>query len=448
MLSASRRSESDVAVLYRGRSFGIPHFGLSALWGGGFLAAFFTMNLPLFPGLGGEYQPILFVLLVLLALIVTGNIRREVALPVFGLALSLLGVSLWHAIQQSLNVIDLIRCSVGLLFVLGAPALIAQVPLGAFRLIVWVHVLFAIFGLIYPEGAAGVVTALGLRGALYYGGWNAFFASEPSYAALNLAAVIAIATLKASMEETREKRDWVPLMGAIVILLTQSVTGLMIAAILIWAWAGAKIKFSFFRFVLIASFGFVLLLTALQWEYVDAVMDSRIGNALEAGAAVFKEGSLLPFFLLEPSGAWRLLSNLTGLSVAFHYFLGIGSLALQNVVTETAPTAIANFILSSELYDLLGGEFNAQIPLANYAVFGGLLPSVGLLLLSSFAMRRAVRFNTTTGSRLFVVIYILIGLLWQGALTAPGWWLLMGYALAMGKKSPKRPNSQTTLKGG
>lgn len=414
-------------------------FNASTLWGAGFVAAFFTMHLPLLPFFGGEYQPLLFIFLVLLVLMVTGNIGREVVFPVFGLMFTLFGVSLWHAIQGSLDIISLIRCSIGLLFVIGAPALIAQVPFGAFRLIVWIHFLFAIFGLLYAEGAAAIVNALGLRGSSYYDGWNAFFASEPSYAALNLAAVIAVTKLKVSVEGQSKEGDWLFLMGIFVLLLTNSLTGLVFAILMIWSWIRKATKNVVKSFLIVIT-GFAVLAIL----YAEEMANSRMGGVEEAIEAALNTGSLLPFLFIDESGSWRILVNIGGVLSSFFYPLGTGSVELQNVIFDVIPGDLFDYMLRSTVYQRAIYGFNAQVPLGNYAVFGGLLPLTALLFIVWSAIRSVIRYCDKE-ARFFVVCYLLIGLLWQSALTAPGWWLILGYALIIKKTLPKKLNSQATL---
>lgn len=436
-LNTSSLPVEDPPTLFLKHHIHSSTVNLSLLWGGGFLVAFFTMNLSLIPALGGEYQPILFVMLLILALKESGKVHRDLFLPVLALTLTLMGISAWHVINQSFDLNSFIRCSVGLFFVLAAPELMKQIPIWALRGVIWIHFLFAILGLIYPAGAVGIVAALGLRGINYYDGWNAFFASEPSYAAINLVGVIALFRLKVGVKDQSKKNNWILVMGIFILILTKSITGLIFTTVLICSLAntiGITKKIGLVKLLLVSSIVLGVLSVLLLMIYSDGKAGSRINEFSGSIVEIFKNRSFMYFFLMEPSGAWRLLANMGGFLSAFYHPLGIGSLSLQNVIFEVAPENLIDFIRHS-LQFASTDDFSAQIPLSNYGLFGGFLPLIGLALLSYLAIHRTAKCNINSGSRFLVISYIFIGLLWQCALTAPGWWFVLGYAITMGKAS-------------
>jgi hypothetical protein len=404
------------------------HFSFdSAFWGLGFIVAYFTVHIRIVPGLPGEYQPVAMLFLGLFALLV-----RPVSSPgffswglLFGLALLIPLV--WHIDRGTLQITALVRCFAGLAFLSCAPALIAMVPLQAFNAIILIHASFAVWGLIWPAPLVAVLGHLGLRGVDYYDGWNAYLASEPSYAVLDLAGIVALIQFRRHTSSIQARCDWMLVIAAFVMLMSRSVTGVGFALIFV---IGFVINYlSLRRLVRLVASGLIVLFTSLVFlRYSPDLEGSRLHAALVAVSEAWDAQSVTLLFSMEPSGAWRFLTNLTGFMACWYYPLGIGSLDLQNVILQIVPAELAELIAISMSYSGAQTAFNAQVPIANIALFGGGLPVAALLAIFAVAITRVFRMPSRTGIWL-VMCYVLVAFLWQSSLTAPGLWLVLGGAL-------------------
>lgn len=406
----------------------VPVDCTQAYWSLAFALAFITMNVPLLPGLGGEYQPLLFALLAVVALARVPVIERSLLFHTLLLSGSLLLMALWHALSQTLDQISFVRCNVGVVFLICAGPLLMRLTAQGLVALIWGHIIFALLGLALPDAAKSIVGVLGLRGLDYYEGWNAFTASEPSYAALNISALTALLMVKDGSSSIVPRRTATILGVALVLICTKSVTGLALAILHL-----APLLFSMLRKLLAHRLLVILALMVLVTFIVASLRTgvvgdenmSRVGNAIATVFEVFRAGSLLPFFLIEPSGAWRLLTNFGGVMTAFNFPAGTGALSLHEVIFSVLPSQYAEFVESSSVFVVLDGEFAAQTPLANIAVFGGLLPTVVLLALGFRAVKHSLS-AISLEAKVIVAGYLLVGLFWQGTLTAPGWWLVVG----------------------
>jgi hypothetical protein len=407
------------------------HLG-ELFWGLGFLAAFFTIHVKLLPGITGEYQPFGMLLIGLLAVAARPRLS-----PRFGVALMAFAVALavpvcWHLSKGSLDRSALIRCVAGLAFLGCAPATLAVVPLWAFRAVIGIHVAMAVCGLLWPAPLVALITFLGIRGADYYGGWNAYLASEPSYAVLNLCGVMVLQLLKQAACGSRPAPGWL-LVAAAVLMLTKAVTGFAFGLMFL---AGFALHFLDVRRLLRLAgvLAIAAILTILVFKKTSRLEGTRLNAAFLAVVEAVEERSVERLLSLESSGAWRFFANYGGIRAGFVYPMGIGNIGLHNVMFDVVPPDWVRIIEVSLRYSGFEDNFNAQVPLANIALFGGLLPAAVLLTLFGFALWRAFQLLDKS-ARWVVVCYLLVGLLWQSALTAPGLWLALGAALI----TPVRP---------
>lgn len=409
------------------------------LWGTGFILAFLTMHARILAALSAEYQPIFFLLLILLALISVAKIPKNTVFLFLGFYAVFLFASLEHALADSLNVLDLLRCLVGPIFFLGASALMRKTPIGAFKAIIWMHVLLAIMGLIYPSSAIYLPSSMGVRYAMQ-GHWNGFFASEPSQAAMDIAAIIALAKLKSAASPMQDTIGWVSAMGFVILVSTMSVTGLVFAVALGAAWLTGKKKISLYKFFVLLSVIVTAFLALAGLLYNDGILAlRRINNINEAASRALTQSSFAVLFYIDPSSGWRFFTNVGGVSVALHYPMGIGQLDFEPLILDVVPHPLVYIIQHNPQYEGNELPIYAAAPLENYAIFGGIMPSL-LLLLLTFTTIRRIRHNKRIKEPVFVIFVLLIGLIWQGALAAPGWWLLLGYAYAKGKAADVRDN--------
>ena len=402
------------------------------LWGIGFVVAFLTMHARIFTSFSAEYQPILFLLLVFLALISAARIPQDTILPFLGFFTVFLVASFGHALTDSLNTLDLMRCLIGPVFFCGASVLMRKIPIGTFKFIIWIHVVLAVMGLIYPRSATFLPSLMGVRYAML-GKWNGFFASEPSQAAMDIAAIIALSKLKSETSSMPDKLDWMLAMSIIIFVSTMSVTGLVFAVALGAAWATGRKTISLLKFIFVLSVVVTALLVFAGILYTNGILAlERINNIDVAASKAFTQTSFTVLFYIDPSSAWRFFTNVGGLSVALHHPIGIGQLDIKSLLLDVVPHPLVYIIQHNPLYEAYELPIYAAAPLENFAIFGGILPSFFLLLLTFNTIRR-ITHNERIKEPFFIIFVLLVGLIWQGALAAPGWWLLLGYAYVKGK---------------
>jgi hypothetical protein len=398
---------------------------IRALLGLLFVAAFFTLHIRLFP-LDAEYQPVLFLLLgIVVAIAGLQGISILNPLLVVG---GLMAAGVWHAAHGALDIEALVRCMIGPFFAGIGPLLVRYIPREAFAALVYVHVLIAVGGIFATDQTVDILMRFGLRGAQY--GWNTFMASEPSYAALNLVYVVALFALK----DQRILSGHLGMLSALILLATTSITGMVFGSLLLAIWVLADWKGISGISKLV---GLVVVLVAL------AFLPLGIGEKLQQVGARLGviSGSLVSLDVLglfggEPSGAWRILTNgLAAVGIAYAP-IGTGGLGLETVFQmplEGTSSALIGVILASEVFVGLQTDFIAATPLFNYATFGGLLATIPLLVYVIAAVYRVSRATVDVPCKLLFVFSVLCGLVWQSALTSPGWWLVVGAGAAFGR---------------
>lgn len=413
---------------------------VAAIFDLGFLLAFLTLNISLIPGLSGEYQPIIFLIISLCAVFLVENAGKSLWLIFLGIIFSLVLSTLigYAAETQSANAT--VRCLIGPVFILCSYPLLSLISVRVLKLVIWVHLVFAGFGLVIPNVVINVIGALGLRGVNYYDGWNAFFSSEPSYAAINLAAIIAIMMIKtADVSKVMDSKNhdsirFYTLAAAVIMLLTKSVTGVFFAFLLFWVLfkrggnGNAKANAMARLLVILVCVGVCLA----YWFGKDE--KNRVTRFLDVLFSDSLDGSLFNVLSTEQSGAWRLIANIAGFSTVVKYPFGLADVSLYGRINELLPTYFADLAEKSNVYLSASGEIYPQTVVASYAMYGGVPALLILSLIVLYSTYSAVlRFDA--GSKVYLVFYILIGVLWQSALTAPGWWLVIGYLFASKNRS-------------
>lgn len=403
-----------------------------ALFDVGFVVAFLTLNISLIPGLSGEYQPIIFLVGAICALGLFGAENQQSYIVFIGFLLSITLSTVLGFLYKTESLNSLIRCLVGPVFFLAAYPLLNVISIRVLKLIIWIHLIFAFIGLTVPNVLISFVSSIGLRGVTYYDGWNAFFASEPSYAAINLAAIVAIMILKTSSVINKGFKN--PLgssrfyiaASAVIMLITKSVTGVFFSGLLFLALFKKKRQEGSKHFDLgkIVAVIICVVLGLIIW-----FTQGEKNRVARFFAIVFSESEDSSFFDIlsaEQSGAWRLIANIAGISSIFTYPFGLADVNLQGRIGELLPPYFADLAEKSSVYLSSVGDIYPQTVVANYAMYGG-FPAAGIVFAVAVVGSYEAIKKLEGEFRLYVVLYIVIGIVWQSALTAPGWWLVVGY---------------------
>jgi hypothetical protein len=402
-----------------------------------FVLGFLTLHIRLIPIPAGEYQPVLFLVLVAAVLV---NTRQRLPLqPTMWLYFGLLVATTINAISGNVDIMAFVRCAIGPLIGLAGIAIVKDVPSIAFRTVIYIHALIAMFGISAPEITVNVLEQLGIRGTQYYGGWNAFLASEPSYAALNLMGLYACYGVR----DPKVLSSWISIFCAVILALTQSVTGLLFAAILLFCYS---ISHRRAIQILLA----MLLVSLLSLRFIAINEDGGVGERLQimlnAVRSSYDAADLLLLFDLEPSAAWRVVSNGLAAIGLIYRPLGTGGLRVDYVIDELRDPLLGQLVSQSEVYSTLDQGIVAATPLFNYITFGGLIALIPLI----FYLRRCV-VNLTKAATISVPVqivclsYIGIGVLWQTALTSPFWWILAGAGVSLLAGPSVHPRGQRNL---
>jgi len=268
----------------------------SSIFGMIFILGFLTVNIPL---LGqGEYQPVILLLLAFMCLRSRPHGKPCLWISYCALATITFVLAVYHIFDGNLNLVDLIRLSVGPLFLVASLSIIRSVPLWVFKFIIGFHFLFFLIGILDPSLAKNIMSWLGLRGAGAYGGWNSYFSSEPSYFAINMSGLFTLMYLKCKAEGEPLQSYWV-FLCALLLISTVSTTGLVFALFLL------IIKFTQ------ASYKIKLGLTILVFMGISTVtlksMDRLINlfDIISANHDFYQ--IIMAINAVDPSGLWRIL---------------------------------------------------------------------------------------------------------------------------------------------
>jgi len=382
-----------------------------------FVTAFFTLHINVIPALPGEYQPVLFFLLA--ALLFVNHFRHLPYFPVVAVLACLTVAFVINAFLGRVDLWTLVRCVVGPLFALVGAALIKDAPLGAFRAVLYGHAVFIVVAILAPDLLGTLTEETGFRGGL-----TGFLASEPSYAALNLAGVFALWSLR----DARVISSKDGLLCIFALLFTQSVTGVFFAALFLLQFISAKElpaskAIALCVVVFLAGFVFPNLENYEESDYLTEKFLNTL-NLLGRGAS---EGDLYTFLEINTSASWRVLTNVVASTGLLHAPFGTGTAEVDYLLSNfTLPPSITALMYRNEVFYSLERGVVAATPVFNYITFGGFIAFVPLAVFLYFSMQRIARNAPTKTVAVVCLSYLLVGALWQTALTSPTWWFLLG----------------------
>lgn len=382
---------------------------------------FCLQNAQLISGLGGEYQPFVYLLGCLFALVCLPIPKPALYASAILLATSAL-VIVFHQIafgaMPSLS--DALRLTVGPLMMAGTAAAWNRISARWLWAIIMAYLGFALWGTLSPDSALNLIANLGVRvndptNPAYFP-WSAFFYSEYSFAAL------AFITLYCWMLARKDCQQHLYIYTVILgLLLLSTRSGTAIALLLIILISQLR-----WRWMLVLS---ALLVLA----YFLSPRVERLGNA---GIALLA-GNIDAFIQIDGSTAWRFVSNIAALHITQNYPLGTQHFDLRTYLDlEPMAKTIDNMVrLWLKTYPVL----NAQGIAFNYGLFGGwwsFLSITGVFLFSAGSSLRITQSKTC----LALIALAAYGLFVQSGLTCPTPWIALGILLSpVNKVNPARP---------
>lgn len=375
---------------------------------------FCLQNAQLIPGLGGEYQPLIYLLGCILALVCLPIPKP--ALYASGMLLVTSGlVILLHRVAFSSmpSLADFLRLIVGPFMMAGTAAAWNRISTRWLWAILGAYLLFAVWGALAPESALKFIAHLGIRindptNPAYFP-WSAFFYSEYSFAAL---AFITLYCWMLARKECQPHHYLFTVLLALLLLSTRS--GTAIALLLIVVLSQLRLRW------------LALLLVLVVAAYFLSPRVERLGNA----ALALATGNVDAFMQIDGSSAWRFVSNIGAFHVLQGYPLGNLHFDLhpyRNLAPLTLPidTMVRWWLDNVPVVPAQGVAFN-------YGLFGGWLSFLSLSGVFLFAAKSVLKSPNKQAS-IALITLAAYGLFVQSGLTSPTTWIALGILLSLTK---------------
>lgn len=386
------------------------------LWIIGFLlaAGFCLQNAQLIPGLGGEYQPLIYLLGCLLALICLPVPKHALYASALLLATSALVVFFHRFTFGTMPTIsDTLRVLVGPFMMAGTAAAWNKISARWLWAILGAYLLFAAWGVLGSESALKFIAHLGIRvndptNSAYFP-WSAFFYSEYSYAAL---AFITLYCWMLARSDCQPRHYLFTVLLALLLLSTRS--GTAIALLFIIVLSQLRLRW------------LALLSALLVAAYFLSPRVERLGNA----ALALATGNVDAFMQIDGSSAWRFVSNIG----AFHVLQGnpLGTLHFDlHPYRDLAPLALPIDTMVRWWLDSFP-VVPAQGVAFNLGLFGGWLSFLSISGVFLFAAANALKSPNKQAS-IALIALAAYGLFVQSGLTCPTPWIALGILLSLTK---------------
>lgn len=382
----------------------------------GFLMAigFCLQNAQLIPGLGGEYQPLIYLLGCLLALACLPIPRPALCASATLLATSAV-IILFHRIAFGAlpSLSDALRLAVGPLMMAGTAAAWNKISIRWLLTILGAYLLFAAWGVLGPESALKLIAHLAIRvndptNPAYFP-WSAFFYSEYSYAAL---AFITLYCWMLARKESQPYHHLFTIIFALLLLSTRS--GTAISLLIIVALSQIRLRW------------LALLLALLIAAYFLSPRVERLGNA----ALALTTGNVGAFIQIDGSSAWRFVSNIGAFYVLQDHPWGNMHFDLhpyRNLAPLAPPldTMIRGWLDNFPVVPAQGVAFNLGL-------FGGWLSFLSVVGVFLFAATSVLKSPNKQPS-IALILLAAYGLFIQSGLTCPTPWIALGILLSLTK---------------
>ena len=384
----------------------------------GFLMAvgFCLQNARLISGLAGEYQPLIFLLGCIIALVFLPIPRAALYASAILLGTSAL-VILFHRIAfgATTSISDMARLSVGPMIMVGTAAAWNKINARWLWGILGAYLVFAIWGMFSPESALKVIDQLGIRvndptNPAYFP-WSAFFYSEYSYAAL---AFITLYCWMLARKDCESHRYMFTLLVLLLLLSTRSASAIALLPIIMVSQLQTR-WIALILILLVASY-FLSPRVAMLW---NASLDLASGNV-----AAFAQKDF--------SSAWRFISNLCAFHVLQGYPQGTlhfdlqAYLNLPPLASNTIDTMIRAWLNASQSVAAQGVAFN-------YGLFGGVFSILSISAVFIFGAANAIKTRTHQTS-IALIALAAYGLFIQSALTCLTPWIALGIMFSFIKR--------------
>lgn len=398
-----------------------------------FIIGVLTQNLQIFRGIS-EYQPLIYTSVVIYFAfrfllnkpIISTGVLRYIGLVGAVLVLFFV-IGLLKA--ESNPLMDLIRVAAFFLVCAATLIYIQYTSIMAIRALTAIHFLFLCLAIIAPELATSISAVFTERGEFYHLGWNAYFYSEPSYAALVFLFLAFLGALRGRLQ----------LIDAfflcVLLVSTFSVTGVVGALVI-----GMSLVFSgragywVLPMLLLMAYPAFVLLRALNTPAIER-LDS-LYNAIPSFGVYDFMTLVQALNLIEPSGMWRLLTNLFAISCITDIPWGQWSLDIgQPLSTGQCSMILGSILQESQLYPLIGQTFSAQSVFANLVIYSGLLGAViGVILV--YVQGRCIFHKRIVHVWPLSLFFLASFVIWQSAWASPTASLLLAVAAQQRLRRP------------
>jgi hypothetical protein len=380
--------------------------------------------------LGSEYQPWVYAAVLpyafVLAMFNNPDISRSRLLAT--LAFGLIALLLLLVVVANANLVpakDVLRMLALPVVAMATWIYLRRLPGSAVRIVVFIHVAVLVAGLTVPGIARAVTGIVGARGQAYYDGWNSYFYSEPSYAALSFLFLAFF-----SARDGRFRLIDAFALSALSVS-TLSVTGFIGAAVMMSTLVWQKSR------VLLVAIAAGLVLVVLSLRFVPSDTSilalqrlAMIAEAMDALSGLSAQGILFALNAVEPSGMWRILTNLYSISCVSGYPAGLGSTDMAAALWESrCSPSLASVVAQNEIYLQLNPGSTASSVFANLTLFGGI---PGAVIGSALVAVQLAAFRDANTRAMFplALTCVLFFVVWQSAWAAPTASLMIaaGYA--------------------
>lgn len=373
---------------------------------------FCLQNAQLIPGLGGEYQPLIYLLGCFLALACLPIPRPALYASATLLATSALAI-VFHRIAYGAmpSLSDALRLAVGPLMMAGTAAAWNRISAHWLWGIIIAYLGFALWGTLSPDSALNLIALLGVRvndptNPAYFP-WSAFFYSEYSYSALAIATIFT--WINAREETNLSTRVIFALICSALEIMTRSGTGFAMIIIIAISLANKRTVF-----------------IGLAVGIISFFISPRVQKLFLAIASLLS-GNFDSFISIDPGTSWRFLANFTAWDVILRNPVGLGTFDMRALVN---PYSISSLPAQDLFLTFLKThtDIPAQSVAFNFGIFGGWMLFALVcywVLVASTVIARAelARMGPLIGLTVYAFFI-------QSALTCPTPWICLGILLS------------------
>lgn len=371
--------------------------------------AFLSLNAAILPG--GEYQPALY-LLIGLVLLLKGAVLE---LKIVYILIAFFVIALCSGIANSYvdGAAWLKLLTVGILLLTGKRLLVIFTP-AALKVICTLHLLLFCAWIVSPSISSAIMGLINPRGLTYYFGFNSYFASEPSYAALNIFGVYLLTKINLYVRSGDTSRSRWEFLVPAVLMSTFSLTGFLMGMLtLVFVIRNSPRKVPMLVKVIVAAI--LLYAPVLAAEY-----SQRFSTFFYFVTEIDFQNFLYTWATIEPSSSTRFIANMAAFYEGMTGVVGRGTFSLAGPGLIEYPKWLSDIF---RINGILDEGSSAQTPLANMVLFLGI---PGLALMIAMIWRAILNLRVLERPlALLTLAFICICTLWQAAFTYPFYWIVL-----------------------